>query len=123
MHRRFHQKVDDRNRGDIQMAEINALAVELAKKFITYLQNQGIKIDSAYLFGSFAKGTEHKWSDIDVAVISSDFSDDRFEEGVRLMILSHDIDNRIEPVPFNPETFIDEDPLAWEIKKTGYLLV
>jgi predicted nucleotidyltransferase len=105
------------------MAEINALAVELAKKFITYLQNQGIKIDSAYLFGSFAKGTEHKWSDIDVAVISPDFSDNRFEEGVRLMILSHDIDNRIEPVPFNPETFIDEDPLAWEIKKTGYLLV
>jgi predicted nucleotidyltransferase len=115
--------VDDRDRGDIQMAEVNALAVELAKKFITYLQNQGIKIDSAYLFGSFAKGTEHKWSDIDVAVISSDFSDDRFEEGVRLMILSHDIDNRIEPVPFNPETFIDENPLAWEIKKTGYLLV
>ena len=105
------------------MAEINALAVELAKKFIAYLQNQGIKIDSAYLFGSFAKGTEHKWSDIDVAIISSDFSDNRFEEGVRLMILSHDIDNRIEPVPFRPETFIDEDPLAWEIKKTGYLLV
>ena len=105
------------------MAEINALAVELAKKFIVYLQNQGIKIDSAYLFGSFAKGTEHKWSDIDVAIISSDFSDDRFEEGVRLMILSHDIDNRIEPVPFSPKTFIDEDPLAWEIKKTGYLLV
>ncbi|MEK7399771.1 MAG: nucleotidyltransferase domain-containing protein, partial [Candidatus Poribacteria bacterium] len=85
-------------------------------------QNQGIKIDSAYLFGSFAKGTEHKWSDIDVAVISSDFSDNRFEEGVRLMKLSCDIDTRIEPVPFRPETFIDEDPLAWEIKKTGYLL-
>ena len=105
------------------MAEVNTLAIELAKKFITYLQNQGIKIDSAYLFGSFAKGTEHKWSDIDVAVISSDFSDNRFEEGVRLMILSHDIDSRIEPVPFRPERFIDEDPLAWEIKKTGYLLV
>jgi len=105
------------------MAEVNTLAIELAKKFITYLQNQGIKIDSAYLFGSFAKGTEHKWSDIDVAVISSDFSDNRFEESVRLMILSHDIDSRIEPVPFRPERFIDEDPLAWEIKKTGYLLV
>ena len=105
------------------MAEINALVVELAKKFIAYLQNQGIKIDSAYLFGSFAKGTEHKWSDIDIAVISSDFSDNRFEEGVRLMKLSCNIDTRIEPVPFSPETFIDEDPLAWEIKKTGYLLV
>ena len=105
------------------MAEINALAVELAQKFLAKLREQGIKIESAYLYGSFAKGTEHKWSDIDVAVISPDFSDDRFEEGVRLMILSHDIDNRIEPVPFSPETFIDENPLAWVIKTTGYLLV
>jgi len=104
------------------MAEVNALAVELAKKFIAYLRSQGIKIDSAYLFGSFARGTEHKWSDIDIAVISSDFSDDSFEESVRLMILSHDVDTRIEPVPFRPERFIDENPLAWEIKKTGYLL-
>ena len=56
------------------VVKVDSLAVELAKKFIAYLQNQGIKIDSAYLFGSFAKGTEHKWSDIDVAVISSDFS-------------------------------------------------
>jgi len=113
----------DKNRGGTQMAEINALAIKLAKKFIIYLHNQGIKIDSAYIFGSYAKGTEHEWSDIDVAVISPDFSDDRFEERIHLMKLSHDIDSRIEPVPFRPETFIDEDPLAWEIKKTGYLLV
>jgi len=105
------------------MSEVNALAMELAKKFITYLQNQGIKIDSAYLFGSFAKGTEHKWSDIDIAIISPDFAYNRFDERVRLMKLSYDIDTRIEPVPFRPERFIDEDPLAWEIKKTGYLLM
>jgi len=104
------------------MAKVNALAIRLARKFLTTLQEQGIKIESAYIFGSYAKGKEHKWSDIDIAVISSDFSDDRCEESVRLMKLSYKIDSRIEPVPFRPETFIDEDPLAWEIKKTGYLL-
>jgi len=104
------------------MAEINTLALELAQKFLAKLREQGIKIESAYLFGSYAKGTEHEWSDIDIAVISSDFADSRFEEGVRLMKLSCDIDTRIEPVPFRPERFIDEDPLAWEIKRTGYML-
>jgi hypothetical protein len=33
--------------------------------------------------------------------------------------VSSDIDWRIEPVPFKPETFVDEDPLVWEIKKEG----
>jgi predicted nucleotidyltransferase len=105
------------------MAEINALALELAQKFLAKLGKQGIKIKSAYLFGSYAKGTEHEWSDIDIAIISPDFAYNRFDERVRLMKLSYDIDTRIEPIPFRPERFIDEDPLAWEIKKTGYLLV
>ena len=105
------------------MAKINALAMELAQKFLEKLREQGIKTESAYLFGSYAKGTEHKWSDIDVAVISSDFSDDRFREGVRLMTLSCEIDSRIEPVPFRPENFVDEDPLAYEIKRSGLPLI
>jgi hypothetical protein len=32
------------------------------------------------------------------------------------------IDSRIEPVPFRPEAFFDEDPLVWEIKKEGILV-
>ena len=105
------------------MAKINDLALELASKFLKKLGEQGIKIESAYLFGSYAKGTEHEWCDIDIAVISSDFADNRFDERVNLMKLSCDIDTRIEPVPFRPERFSDNDPLAYEIKKTGYLLV
>lgn len=29
------------------------------------------------------------------------------------------IDFAIEPHPFNPKDFIDENPLVWEIKNTG----
>ncbi len=54
-----------------------------------------------------------------MAVISADFTNDRLEERIRLMELSADIDTRIEPVPFRPDTFVDEDPLVWEIKRTG----
>ena len=60
-----------------------------------------------------------KFSDIDVAVISSDFSDDRFEEGIKLSVIAGQIDNRIEPIPFTPGSFVEDDPLVWEIKKDG----
>jgi predicted nucleotidyltransferase len=104
------------------MVKVDALILELAQEFLARIRDQGIKIESAYLFGSYAKGTEHEWSDIDIAIISSDFIDNRFDERVHLMKLSCDIDTRIEPVPFRPERFTDNDPLASEIKKTGYLI-
>jgi len=44
-------------------------------------------------------------------------------EWIRLMKLSVAVDSRIEPVPFRPDTFVDEDPLAWEIKRSGILIL
>lgn len=37
-------------------------------------------------------------------------------------MIASEIDDRIEPVPFRPDTFVDEDPLVWEIKKEGRLI-
>ncbi len=101
------------------MAEVNALIINTVKRFLDKLNANGINIEAAYLYGSYVKGIQHKWSDIDVAIISSDFDEDRFDERVRLTMIASEIDDRIEPVPFRPDTFVDEDPLAWEIKKEG----
>jgi predicted nucleotidyltransferase len=101
------------------LAEINASIINLLKKFLEKLKENGIPVEAAYLFGSYAKGKAKEWSDIDVAVISSEISSDRFEERIRLFKISSPIDSRIEPVPFRPDTFVDEDPLVWEIKKEG----
>ncbi len=101
------------------MAKVNASIIDIVQKFLKKLSDNGIHINSAFIFGSYAKGTENRWSDIDVAIISPDISDDRLEERIRLMKMSSDIDSRIEPVPFRPDTFVDEDPLVWEIKKEG----
>jgi hypothetical protein len=38
------------------------------------------------------------------------------------MKIAYDIDSRIEPVPFTSDTFVEEDPLVWEILKTGVLV-
>lgn len=101
------------------MAKIKTSVIRIIQKFLTKLERNGIYVEEAYLFGSFARETENKWSDIDVAVISPAFSSDRFNERMRLMKISSEIDSRIEPVPYRPENFVDEDPLVWQIKKEG----
>lgn len=101
------------------MAEIDSLVLKEIKEFLQQLKAIDVRVDGAYLFGSYAKASQNKWSDIDLAVISPDFSDDRFEERLRLMRIASGIDNRIEPVPFRPDNFSDDDPLAWEIKRNG----
>ena len=101
------------------MAKIDASIMDAVKKFLDKIRENGIPVSSAYLFGSYALGKGSEWSDIDVAVISPGISDDRLEERIRLMKLSATVDSRIEPVPFRPDTFVDEDPLAWEIKRKG----
>ncbi len=71
-----------------------------------------------FLFGSYAKGTNQEESDIDVAVILSDF-ENRFDTRVELMRLSRKIDSRIEPHPFREKDFNMDNPLAYEIIKYG----
>lgn len=84
------------------------------------LEQNGLGIMELYVFGSHAKGKANRSSDIDVAVISPDFGDDRQGERVRLMSLSQQIDLAIEPHPFSMEDFNDPYyPLAREIQKTG----
>ena len=93
---------------------IHSFLEEIQKKF---------KIDDAYLYGSFAKGTSNKWSDIDIAIVSSDFSDDLFNDRLSLMRLAATIDDRIEPRPFRRNLFNRNDPLADEIQKNGIWLI
>jgi len=104
------------------MAADNAQALKAARRFVRAIQSVGIRLDAAYLYGSYAKGYAHKDSDIDVALVSPDLSGwvDDWEK-MRPVVLT--MDSRIEPVRFNPGSFVDENPLAWEVKTTGIPLI
>lgn len=104
------------------MAERNDEIKKIVKFFLDEVRKK-YNIDRAYLYGSFAKGTSNKWSDIDVAIISPDFSDDLFEERLNLMQLAASIDDRIEPKPYKRELFDRNDPLVDEIQKNGIQLI
>ncbi len=104
------------------MAADFSQALRAARAFVRAVQASGIRLDAAYLYGSYAKGHAHVDSDIDVALVSPDFSgwvDDL--DKIRPALLNRD--PRIEAVRFRPDTFRDENPLAWEVKTTGISLV
>jgi len=84
---------------------------------------QRLHIDAAYLYGSQAAGLAQPWSDIDVAVVSPDFSEDLFQSRLTLMQWAAAIDDRIEPQPFTPDRFGPNDPLASEISQHGVRLI
>ena len=100
------------------MASISPEIEGIVHRFIALIQKE-ILILRVFLYGSHAKGIAGKWSDIDLAVVSPDFSEDLFEERIKLMKLALGIDDRIEPNPFRPEDFNQNNPLVNEISKSG----
>lgn len=100
------------------MAENLSTIKQSVERFVTLLcQRQ--QIDAVYLYGSQATASAHPWSDIDVAVVSPDFAGNLFQARLMLLRLAAQVDDRIEPTPFTPESFTPSDPLASEVKRTG----
>ena len=100
------------------MVAIPDTIAQSVKEYLRAIQ-QHQRVEAAYLYGSQIKGTATEWSDIDLAIISPDFSADMFQEQLALMRLAAQIDDRIEPRPFRPKDFNISEPLVSEIRRTG----
>jgi uncharacterized protein len=104
------------------MAEIQDLDYKRIQLFLDKLREAGYHISCAYLFGSYASGKMDEWSDIDIAIVSPQITNDRFEERIRLTEIALSIDDRFEPLPFSHDSFRDDNPLARQIKNNGILI-
>lgn len=51
-----------------------AAVLKIIRQFKEVLEKKGIKIERIVLYGSYAAGTQREGSDIDLVVISDDFS-------------------------------------------------
>jgi predicted nucleotidyltransferase len=94
------------------------------KGYLVTLEQLGVPIKEAYLFGSWAKGTQHRWSDIDVAVISPVFSS--FTKKLKYLARAGSYSDfaEIEGHGFAPQDFADpNNPIVYEIKKYGVKIV
>lgn len=95
----------------------------MAQEFIDEVRKSGILISNASVYGSWAKGTANKDSDIDVCVVSTYYGKDYIKEMVELRKIALTIDSRIEPTPFAPKDFNDPyGTLASEIRKYSIVL-
>ena len=97
---------------------IDSRIMNSIQKYIEKI-SQYYKIEAVILFGSYAKGTENEDSDIDIAIISSDFND-IIEDGAKLIGLTWRIDTRIEPHPILSEDYKKvSNPFVREVVDTG----
>lgn len=94
--------------------------MEIVQKYVRIILSN-YKVKAIILFGSYAKGTNHKDSDIDIAIITDDLKyGDRIEEEIYLTKLRKNIDCRIEPHLIEVNDYENvETPFVQEVINTG----
>jgi predicted nucleotidyltransferase len=71
--------------------------IETVRNYANLIRTR-FPVKQVILYGSFARGTQHQDSDIDVAVILEKQPNDILEAETELYKLCRDIDLRIEPI-------------------------
>ena len=92
-----------------------------AQKFVTECSQSGLKIEAAILFGSHAQNRQSEHSDIDLALVSSDFGKNFLDNNHKTSKVNIRFPD-IEVHHFNKDYFEKGDPFIDEINKTGIKL-
>ena len=93
-------------------------AIESAKAFVNTCIANGLPITEAFLFGSYSKGEQREYSDIDLAIISDVFTFDFIENNHKTALINYHYPD-IEVHHFSTTAFKNETPFIAEIKRTG----
>lgn len=97
---------------------------KIIRNYAKTLRARNFPVSAMYLFGSYANGKAHKWSDIDVAVVSNKLKRNYERNRTIIRNICLDVDTRLEPHTFTEKDFKDNaDPLVYEIRKTGIKVV
>lgn len=86
--------------------------------YLKALSDFGFPFQKAILFGSYAKGNPHEYSDIDLAVWSAAFTDPYFTIIEKVAPLRRTYKN-IELHPFSIADNAENNPFIKEIENTG----
>lgn len=95
-------------------------AIDRVTKFAHEVKKTGLHLRKVILFGSYATNKQHKWSDIDVALVADEFCGVGFidiDHFVRISIKKPYI--LIEPKTYPTSYFKKGDAFIDEIKRTG----
>jgi len=107
----------------IYMAVLSKESVmKIANEFAILVRSDLDNSAEVYLFGSAARNEMHNNSDIDIAVVSDNFTADVIDNRVRLLNLSQMVSWDIEPHPITYEYWHHTTPFEDEIKKDGIMI-
>src|SRR3989338_8218398 len=67
--------------------------------------NKVLTIKKMYLFGSRAKGNPHRWSDIDLVIVSDNFKKLKFKKGATRMYDYWNLNYPVDFLCYTPEEF------------------
>lgn len=89
---------------------VSASVLGGVQKYLQALQDHGFDVRFGVVFGSHSKGTSHRWSDIDLLVVSPRFDGPREREDVNwLWRIAARTDMRIEPIPCGERQWLEDD--------------
>lgn len=99
-------------------------AKKIVRKYAEKLRAENYPFSAIYLFGSHVNGKHHKWSDIDVAVVSDKLKRNIDKNRFLLWKFRRDVDLRIEPHGFTVRDFQEDcNPIVHTIKETGIRII
>ena len=102
------------------MSSAKNKAIDNARKLIRLLKTNGIDVYEAYLFGSVAMDKADEYSDIDIAIVSEDFTGTPFYDVKKISKYRRAIDLRLEVHPFSLTDILHDPPLFFvDIKNKG----
>jgi len=80
--------------------------VKSVQEYLQYVNAQGIPVSYGVLFGSRVKNKAHKWSDIDVLVVSPHFDEvQTAEDHEKLWMFAARTNKLIEPIPVGKKQY------------------
>lgn len=99
-------------------------ALRIARGYIKKLKKNNLPIKKAYLFGSYARNQQNKYSDIDICLVVDNYRSDKVTRIWHNAMLLQDNENEIyiEPFIFTKKDFSIQNPLPGVVMKEGVRL-
>ena len=95
--------------------------IELLQKYIQLLRKEGIRVDKAFLYGSYLTGNQTEESDIDLMLVSDQFDVSNDLLAGKIWALTRNVNSRIEPYIVGSKKFANDEisPIIQIVKKEG----
>jgi len=96
------------------------IVLGIIQRYRSTLEELGINVEKMILFGSYATGTYHEGSDIDLVVISKDFADKDFWSRIKILAKAlRIIFEPIEATAMTPEEYEKGDSMIALFAREG----